>query len=180
MRITIVAIALVWAVVSSTFVVHPSPTITTSGISTGFEASEGYTVGSLDDQNGWEHAQLPGSWQVETDVKHLGAQAVRSPSGFDDTEARGMTKPFPAEDIGDMVFYMRRDDTNYQHNNFNVGFNTVSGEDPGVKQICVVGMGDEGIVMQNDTGGTAFLSDLNAGEWYKIHFKWDASICQEA
>ena len=89
-----------------------------------------------------------------------------------------MTKPFPVEDIGDMVFYMRRDDTNYQHNNFNVGFNTVSGEDPGVKQICVVGMGDEGIVMQNDSGGTAFLSDLNAGEWYKIHFKWDAGICQ--
>jgi hypothetical protein len=50
MRITIVAIALVWTVASSTFLVHPSPTITVSGISTGFEASEGYTVGNLDDQ----------------------------------------------------------------------------------------------------------------------------------
>src|SRR5437667_8688921 len=120
MRITLIAIGLSCAIFTSAFAVHLSPTLTTSEISTGFEASEGYAAGNLDGQNGWEHAQVAGSWQVETNVKHLGNQAVQSPSGFDDTEARGMTKAFAAEDIGDMVFYVRRDDTNYQHNNYNL------------------------------------------------------------
>src|SRR5437867_812540 len=106
--------------------------IAASGISTGFELLEGYIPGNVDGQNGWEHDLSPGSWQVETNVRHSGDQAIQSPIGFNDTQARATTKSFPMENTGDMVFYMRRDDNNLHQNNFYVGFTTDQGENPEV------------------------------------------------
>ena len=98
MRIKLIVMPLLFALASYTLVVRSFngslSSTTSSSLSTGFESSEGYTPGDVDGQNGWEHAVMPGSWQVETNVKHFGTQAIQSPIGFNDTEARVTTKSF--------------------------------------------------------------------------------------
>ena len=149
---------------------------TNSTLSTSFEASEGYSTGDLDNQKGWSHDLSLGNWQVEAGVSNFGDQAIQSPSGYNDTEARATTKSFPAEPVGDMILYMRRDDNNLHSNNFYVGFTTDHGENPEV----VICMCEEGIIMQNTiTGVYATLANpFTLGHWYKVHVRWDPSNVQ--